>query len=244
MLIATRHPVPSWAHAGRRGPRHHHADAAAGHRSEHTGRTAVAVADGVGDSSAAAFAATLAADHAVRVAALEHDAVAGVVAAGDLLRSAGDLATGDAALVVALAPTGGDRCWTVAWVGDCRAYAGDGRTVTAATRDHTLAAVMRDGGIAVNPRLEHVLSTSVRTARPAEVGVVRVDDPAALLLVSDGVHRVVAPGRLATVVGHGSAVDRAEWIVEEAAEAGTVDNATALVVDTGRGPRIPAQRCA
>src|ERR1700759_4572634 len=101
MLTATDLGVLSWGHAGRRGPRHHHADAAAGHRSEHTGRTAVAVADGVGDSAAAAFAATLAADHAVRVAGLERDARAGVVAAGDLLRSAGDLATGDAAPVVA-----------------------------------------------------------------------------------------------------------------------------------------------
>jgi protein phosphatase len=185
------------------------------------------------------------------VAGLERDARAGVVAAGDLLRSAGDLATGDAALVVALAPAPDDPYWTVAWVGDCRACAWDGQRLYGLTSDHTVATAMRASGVAVSARLEHVLFTSVRTARPKEVGIARVAEPTSLVLVSDGVHRVVPAGRLAAIVGastgYASPVDRAEWIVEAAEEAGTTDNATALVLDSGRGreaPRVPAQRAA
>lgn len=239
--------VPSWGVAARVGPRRHHADAAAGHHGARSGRTAVAVADGVGDSSAAAFAATVVADHAVRVAALEGDPAAGVVAAGDLLRSAGDLVEGDAALVVALAPAPGDEHWTVAWVGDCRAYTWRESTLTAVTRDHTVAEQMRAGGVAVRGRWEHVLSTSVRTARPEEVGVVRPagPSPGALVLVSDGVHRVVPPRRAAAVLGasagYATPTDRAEWLLDAAEEAGLTDNATALVVEAAVRPVRPVR---
>lgn len=250
MLTATRQDEIPWAAAGRRGPRRHHADATAGHR-DASGRLAVAVADGVGDSSAAAFAATLAADHAVRVAVLEGDPVTAVDAAGEVLRSAGDFVSGDAALVVALAPGPDDPpFWTVAWVGDCRALAWDGIRLSTMTRDHTVAEAMRAGGITPGASLEHVLTTSVRTAHRTGIGVVRVPTPRSLVLVSDGVHRAVPYAAMLQLLDacrdRASVTDRAEWLVAAATEDGTQDNASALVVDTGTDVplSLPTQRMA
>lgn len=232
---AAHDPRPDgWA--SRRGPRRHQADAAASYRSA-SGRLAVAVADGVGDSEAAGFAARLVADHAVRVAALEGRPDVAVLAAHDLLTSARDLVPGDAAVVVALAPGAGDPRWRLAWVGDCRALARDGRGLRTLTTDHTVAAELAARGLTVHPRLEHVLTVSARTVCPQEVGVAVVDDPGTLLLVSDGVHRSLAEWSLAAALaGSGSATERAERIVGLAAAAGATDNATALVVDAVRAP--------
>lgn len=221
-------PEAPWA--SRQGPRRHQADAAAVYRGP-TGRLAAAVVDGVGDSQDAGFAARLVADHAVRVAVLEGRPDVALLAAHDLLTSTRDLVPGDAAAVVALAPGAGDPRWRLAWVGDCRALAWDGRAMRALTADRTVAAELRARGLTVHPRLEHVLTTSVRTVRPQEVGIAVVDDPGTLLLVSDGVHRsVAAPALAATLAAGGTAAERAERIVDLAAAAGTTDNATALVL--------------
>ncbi|MEJ2886347.1 PP2C family protein-serine/threonine phosphatase [Actinomycetospora aeridis] len=223
------------AWASRQGPRRHQADAAATHRAP-SGRLAVAVADGVGDSEAAGFAARLVADHAVRVSALEGRPDVALLAAHELLVRTHDLVPGDAAAVVALAPGGGDPRWRLAWIGDCRALSWDGRTLRTLTADHTVAAALRAQGLHPHPRLEHVLSASVHTARPQEVGVAVVDDPGTLLLVSDGVHRSVAgPALAAAMAQGGSAASRAERVVGLAAAAGARDNATALVVTAAAG---------
>jgi protein phosphatase len=221
--------------ASRQGPRRHQADAAAVYRSA-TGRRAAAVADGVGDSAGAGFAARLVADHAVRVAALEGRPDVALLAAHDLLTSARDLVPGDAAAVVALGPGGDDPRWRLAWVGDCRALSWDGRALRTLTADHTVAAALRARGLHVHPRLAHVLTVSARTVRPGEVGVAVVDDPGTLLLISDGVHRsVAAPALAAALAGGGSDAERAERIVALADAAGATDNATALVVSRPAG---------
>jgi PPM family protein phosphatase len=217
-------------HATHRGPRQHQADAVASHRAP-WGRLAVAVADGVGDSEDAGFAARLVADHAVRVAALEGRPDTALLAAHDLLEATQDLVPGDAAAVVALAPGPGEPRWRLAWVGDCRALAWDGRTLRTLTSDHTFAARMRALGLTPHPHLEHVITTSARTAGPRDVGIAVVDDPGTLLLVSDGVHRAVSASSMAAVlVAGGSAGERAARIVGLAEAAGLTDNATALVV--------------
>lgn len=219
------------AWASRQGPRRHQADAAAAHRGA-GGRLAVAVVDGVGDAETAGFAARLVADHAVRVAVLEGRPDTAVLAVHDLLVSTRDLVPGDAAAVVALAPGDGDPRWRLAWVGDCRALAWDGRTLRTLTSDHTVAETMRAAGLSAHPRLEHVLTTSARTVGPQEVGIAVVSEPGVLLLISDGVHRSVpAPALAAALAAGGSARERAERVVGLAEAAGTTDNATALVVD-------------
>ena len=234
-----------WWTASTRGPRRHQADATARFDGR-GGRTAVAVADGVGDSATAALAARAAADHAVRVAVLDGRADLAVLAARDVLLAAGVAVRGDAALTVALSPGPGSvgSTWTVAWVGDCRAWSWDGSTLHPVTRDHTVAAEMRAAGVTVAPRLEHVLTTSVRTLRGAtEIGLTAVPAPSALVLASDGVHRAVDPARLTALVAHVPTPALARTLVDSARAADTHDNATALVVDTrSPGPVIPAPR--
>ena len=122
----------------------------------------------------------------------------------------------------------------MAWVGDCRAYAWDGLTLRLLTRDHTVAEMMRAEGVAVHRSLEHVLSTSVRTAGREEIGATWTDDPTSLMLVSDGVHRAVGRGAIASIAGDGGPAElRAERLTAAATRAGTTDDATALVIDTG-----------
>lgn len=241
---ATTRGAPPWWTAAARGPRRHQADAAAGF--SRGGRLAVAVADGVGDSPTAALAARAAAEHAVRAAALDGRADLAVLAARDVLLAAGRALDGDAALTVALAPHPGrtGASWTVAWVGDGRAWSRDGDALHLLTRDHTVAAEMRAAGVAVAPHLEHVLTTSVRTTRGAtEIGLTAVSAPAALVLASDGVHRALGPARLARLAADVPLPALSRVLVEAARAAGTRDNATALVVDTRRPEiRIPAPR--
>jgi protein phosphatase len=103
---------------------------------------------------------------------------------------------------------------------------------------------MRAAGVAAAPRLEHVLTTSVRTARGAtEIGLTAVPGPAALVLASDGVHRRLDPARLTGLVAHVPAPALPRTLVDTARAAGTTDNATALVVETrALAPAIPAPR--
>jgi PPM family protein phosphatase len=236
--------TPSWT-ASARGPRRHQADGTARFVGR-GGRLAVAVADGVGDSAGAALAARAAAEHAVRMAVLDGRADLAVLAVRDVLLAAGTMIGGDAALTVALSPSpdAAGAPWTVAWVGDCRAWSWDGRAVHPLTREHTVASEMRAAGVAVAPSLDNVLTTSVRTVRGAtEIGMTAVPAPVTLVLATDGVHRTVDPAGLARLVAHVPPPVLARTLVDSAGAAGTHDNATALVVDTRvPGPVIPAPR--
>jgi PPM family protein phosphatase len=229
-------PLPWWS-AAARGPRRHQADAAGGF----TGRDhrhAVAVADGVGDSPAAAHAARIAVDHAVRTAVLDGRADLAVLAARDVLLGAG--LPGDAALTVALGPDArlAEPTWTVAWVGDVRAVALIDGAVHPLTREHTVGAEMRAAGIAVADHLDHVLTTSVRTVRGAvEIGLTSIAEPDALVLATDGVHRALGPDASAALCARVPAPGLARALVDAAGAAGTRDNATALVVAPVRVPR-------
>ncbi|GAA0223235.1 hypothetical protein GCM10010492_21750 [Saccharothrix mutabilis subsp. mutabilis] len=214
---------------------------------------AVAVADGIGDTEAAATAARFAAAEAVDAAwrvgvseameevrrALHEAELATHPIALPLPRPARDsLAqppapdvgrahtpkhSGDTTLAVA---AGTAHQWSVAWVGDCRAYfLPDHGPATLLTTDHTIGRYLRDRGIEANPRMDLVVTT---TARKGGHGVVRGAGPGRLVLLTNGVHRTTdhqAVTRLAL-----SAADPAEAaraLVAVAAE----DNAAAVVVD-------------
>ncbi|ANZ39542.1 hypothetical protein BBK82_29330 [Lentzea guizhouensis] len=193
-----------------RGPRTHNADAYASHR-----RTFVLV-DGVGDSAAA----TEAAHAAAQAAALLTDPVAAIFAARDALQ----LHTGDAVIVVAVARVEGG--FDLAWAGDARAYASDGEDLVQVTTDHTVAEYFRERGVVPQPRLEHVVTNTVRHATPENIGRATTRAPR-LVLASDGVYGPLGHNGIeAIMAGHASA-DR---LVRAALYAGGTDNATALVV--------------
>ena len=212
----------TWQTAGFQGTRTINADAVASH-ADSAGGLVVALADGVGDDRGAARAALLAATAAVAVPAAEGPAAA-LVAARRAVEADPD--AGDCVLVVAQPFGAGCR---LAWVGDVRAYAWDGRTLLRLTVDHTLAQYFRDRGNTPTPAMEHQVLTSVRTAAPAEYGLASLALPTRLLLTSDGVHKTLSHDTIAGILRH--ALEPATALVAAAREAGTRDNATAIVVD-------------
>ena len=208
-------PQPAWRTAGRQGPRSVNADAVA------TAGGVVALADGVGDSVEAARAAQTAVTAAVRVPALAGP-VAALSAAHDAV--SGSLTAGDCVLVVAQPYAGG---YHIAWVGDVRAYAWDGVALWQLTSDHTLAQYFRDRGGRVEPRMEHLVTTSVRTAATDDYGLTSTG-AANLLLTTDGVHKTLTHEAMAAVLR--TATDPAEALVAAAVAGGTKDNTTAVML--------------
>ncbi|TWP54251.1 serine/threonine protein phosphatase [Lentzea tibetensis] len=194
--------------ASSEGMRLHNADAvlAAGH--------AFALADGIGDNPAAARAAQVAVAAAVRAP----DAVSGVLAAQEALSAC----IGDTVLVVATPRADG---YEVAWVGDARAYHWDGDTLTLLTTDQTVAEYFRSRGAVPAPRMEHVVTNTVRHCTPDNIGRTTVRS-GRLVLTSDGVHGPLPHAALTAIAGGGDAAAR---LVRAALHAGGTDNATALV---------------
>ncbi|KZB82913.1 PP2C family protein-serine/threonine phosphatase [Amycolatopsis regifaucium] len=213
--------LPHWHTASAQGPRKHNADAAGTYAAADGTGIVFALADGVGDHPNAAYAARTAVSAATRTAA-GRGAVATVLAAqGAVLASGGP---GDCVLVVAVRT---DEGYGIAWVGDARAYAWDGYSVRQVTKDHTLAQYFRDHEQPVTPRMEHVVTTSVRTAGEHEIGTATVTT-GGLLLTSDGVHKTLSGPTMLDIL---AMPDRAATeLVRTAISLGGSDNATAIVV--------------
>ncbi|ADJ48487.1 serine/threonine protein phosphatase [Amycolatopsis mediterranei S699] len=221
-MITTRPGYPRWHTASAQGPRSLNADAVGAYAAAGGPGIAFALADGVGDDPTAARAARTAAAAAARTP-VHKGPVEAVLAAQRAVR---EQTLGDAVLVVAMpAEHGGYR---IAWVGDARAYAWDGTTLSPLTTDHTLAEFFRARHQPVTPRMEHVVTTSVRTAEAHEIGTAETTS-AGLLLTSDGIHKPLTGSGIRAVLaqpGTGAAE-----LVEAALARGGSDNATALYVE-------------
>jgi protein phosphatase len=213
-------PLPVWRTASTRGPRTVNADAVA------TYGGVVALADGVGDSADAARAALAAVTAAVRVPAAAGP-VAALAAAHQALP-----AEGDCVLVVAQPYAGG---YHLGWVGDVRAYAWDGADLWQLTRDHTLAQYVRDHGGQVHPRMEHLVTTSVRTAATTHYGLTATR-ATNLLLTTDGVHKTLTHASMTDVLR--DADNPAEALVAAALREGTRDNTTAAMLTRAPIPTL------
>ncbi|WP_235926030.1 PP2C family protein-serine/threonine phosphatase, partial [Actinokineospora pegani] len=146
--------------------------------------------------------------------------------------------TGDCVLVVAVPEGDG---YDIAWVGDARAWAWTATGLRQLTTDHTVAQHFRDRGTPTTPRMEHIVTTSVRTARRGQVGTARVAEPTMLVLTSDGVHKSLGESVMTRLLRYSTAPAAA--LVEAATAAGSTDNATALVVECGdrQTVALPAQ---
>ncbi len=221
-MITTRPGYPRWHTASAQGPRSLNADAVGAYAAAGGPGIVFALADGVGDDPAAARAARIASAAAARTP-VHKGPVEAVLAAQRAVR---EQTLGDAVLVVAMpAEHGGYR---IAWVGDARAYTWDGTTLGRLTTDHTLAEYFRSHHQPVTPRMEHVVTTSVRTAKPEEIGTAETSS-AGLLLTSDGVHKPLTGSGIRAVLarpGTGAAE-----LVEAALARGGSDNATAVYVE-------------
>lgn len=215
--------TPVWQTASAQGPRAVNADAVQAYADPATQLVVFALADGVGDTDGAAHAAQLAVAAAVHTAPAEGPSAALLAAQQAVLD---DPAAGDCVLVVAMPVEGGYR---IGWVGDARAYAWTGDSLVQLTEDHTLAQYFRDHGATPRPHMEHVVTTSVRTARPEHFGHAEVGAPAGLLLTSDGVHKTLTPAEMAEVLRHPA--NSAAALTESALASGGTDNATAMFAE-------------
>ncbi|MEC3982246.1 PP2C family protein-serine/threonine phosphatase [Amycolatopsis sp. H20-H5] len=213
---------PSWHTASAQGPRTSNADAVGAFAAAAGPGIVFALADGVGDDPGAAKAARTAASVAVRTPVAEGP-VAAVLAAQRAVRELGG--TGDSVLVVAMPTAGGYR---VAWVGDARAYAWDGFVLRQVTTDHTLAEYFRAQDQPTAPHMEHIVTTSVRTAHENEIGTAEVAG-GGLLLTSDGVHKALTVAMMAAILAEPGKAAAA--LTETAIAVGGTDNATAIFVE-------------
>lgn len=220
-MITTRPGYPRWHTASAQGPRSHNADAVGAYAAAGGPGIVFALADGVGDDPEAAQAARIAAAAAARTP-VHKGPVEAVLAAQRAVRERG---RGDAVLVVAMPSGAGYR---IAWVGDARAYAWDGAALRRLTTDHTLAEYFRARHQPTTPRMEHMVTTSVRTTHPHEIGTAEVAT-GGLLLTSDGVHKPLTGSGIRAVLAQPGA--GAAELVEAAITRGGSDNATALYVE-------------
>ncbi|WP_433667641.1 PP2C family protein-serine/threonine phosphatase [Nocardia sp. CA-136227] len=221
----------------RLGRRTVNADAFATFTDMGSGRSAFVVADGVGDHLAAARAARLAASIAAKVAVVD-GAEAGILAAQRGLVDELPESAADCVLVVAVLPSRGqpDGPCDIAWVGDCRAYRWNGRVLHRMTTDHTVAEYFRARGHDPLPGMRHLVTTSVRTVRPGDIGRTSTGSSAGrLLLCSDGVGKQLGMPIIKSILAQGSSAGpAAERLVGAALGRGGTDNTTALVVDAIR----------
>ena len=114
------------------------------------------------------------------------------------------------------------QTWTVAHVGDTRAYLVRGAECRRLTQDHCLD----------HPDLRSQLTRAMGQDDAVRVdylqGELHVGD--AFVLVSDGVHTRLAQQHMLALLREGSAQQASDAIVRAALTAGSQDNATALVV--------------
>lgn len=220
-----RNEVISWDTASRQGGRQFNADAVGASRDDQ-GRVVFALADGIGDSMWASEAARVASNVAARTPSSEGP-VAAVLAAQRALEA---LNTGaDAVLVVAMPSDDG---YEIAWVGDARAYLWDGIELTQLTSDQTMAEYFRLHDSIPTPRMEHVVTNSLRTTSAERIGTATVTGFKSLLLSSDGVHKVLSPETIQAVLAETgtTTLARVSTLVETAMVLGGRDNATACLV--------------
>jgi protein phosphatase len=227
-----RPPVPPWHSASAQGPRRVNADAVGAFA--RSGEDIVfALADGVGDTSGAARTARVAVSAAARTPASEGP-VAAVLAAQRAVRDLDH--SGDCVLVVAM-PFSAGTGFRVAWVGDARAYSWSAGALQQLTTDHSLAQYFRDHGQPATPHMEHIVTTSVRTAGADEIGTAE-SHGGGLLLTSDGVHKALSSATMRDLLTQPER--SATALVETAMAVGGSDNATAILVDPPGGPSGPA----
>ncbi|MDZ5456626.1 bifunctional protein-serine/threonine kinase/phosphatase [Azohydromonas lata] len=238
-------------HASRRGPREINEDFAGALR-ERRGLVA-AIADGVstggGGREAAQtsvmgllsdfFAAPATWDTTVvldRLIAAQNNWLVAVnrqrqVGGGWHRREAGRVAEPTTALTTLTALALEGRGYTVAHVGDTRAWLLSGGELAPLTQDHAFDHPDQRSRLTRAVGLDEALSVDYAQ------GPLRVGD--VFVLTTDGVHGVLKRARLAELAAKGSAQEASDAIVEAAIAAGGRDNASALVVrvlglDAGR----------
>ena len=112
--------------------------------------------------------------------------------------------------------------FTLAHVGDTRAYLLRGGECTQLTQDHTMGHREFQNGLTRAVGLDEALHVDYLE------GDLQIGDT--FVLTSDGVHGVLKRKQLKLLAGQGSAQEASEALVSKALAAGSRDNATALII--------------
>ncbi len=200
----------------------------------YSGSTLFAVADGFGDGDAAAPAAV----GAVAVLDQEHDSAdpTGAIQAA-FTQAATSAGMGeDGSTLTALWFTKGQA--VSAHVGDCRLHRIREGRVQLLTRDHTLvAALVAEGRLTEEEARSHphraLLNRALAADAPAEADLEVSDVNAGdrFVLTSDGVHAVLAPDELSSLMLLDDAETAAGNIVDAVEKAGAPDNYSVVMVE-------------
>ncbi|MET8826546.1 hypothetical protein ABZX40_36440 [Streptomyces sp. NPDC004610] len=150
------------------------------------GSLGAAVIDGIGHGPHTSRTTPLLAEVAARYAA-HKSALAGIIGAGLLVADPGP--DGDEANAVGVVARSYSTGIRIVWVGDCRAYGWNGRTLTEHTTDQTMARWAEQYGppVDVTKHYGDWVRATLATVTVAVPGEVEVTDPL-VLLTSDGVH--------------------------------------------------------
>lgn len=213
--------------AQRQGRREVQADAFAVGGDQATGRIAAAVTDGIGDTTAAAEAADLAAEEAAR-SALAGTPETGCITARIQLAASGLAA--DASIVTALFDPAHTRV-RFAWAGLCRAYVlTTEEQLQRATYDHSLGERIRHHTTQRGPLPLHDRKVTRTVARHEFVTTsLPAHSISAVLLCTDGVSQAVDDRTIVTALLRDDPNEAAELLAGAAGVNGP-DNATAIVL--------------
>ncbi|MGC9539955.1 PP2C family protein-serine/threonine phosphatase [Streptomyces sp. UG1] len=219
----------SWCAGGaqRQGRREVQADVFAVAGNQANGRIAAAVTDGIGDTTAAAAAADLAAEEAVG-AALAATPELGCIRARIQLAASG--ITADASIVTALFDPAHSRV-QFTWAGLCRAYVltTDGE-LRRATYDHSFGERIRRRTKQRGPLRLYDRKVTRTVARHEFVTTsLPAHSTTAVLLCTDGVSQSASERTIAAALLHDDPNQGAELLAEAAGINGP-DNATAVVL--------------
>jgi PPM family protein phosphatase len=210
----------------------------------------VAVADGVGGAAAGEVASQVAINALAHVEKLRNegalgDALAGAVAEGNasiaFIADARPATAGMATTLTVVALDG--DCWTVANLGDSRAYLLRDGVLHQLTHDHTLVqSLVDEGRLTADEAADHprrsVLVRTLQEGSPAEPDLFTVEGEVGdrFLVCSDGVTVVLTDAEIQEVlVGDAEPADAVDRIIELANEGGGPDNITCVVADLVEG---------
>lgn len=230
--MTTNIPLAAVALATRTGTANDNADSAAAFTTS-DGTVGAAVIDGIGHSPGTSDLSSVLAQTAARVSA-QRGPLAGILSAAQLVADPG--IDGDEPDAVGIAA----RCYSdgstvLGWVGDCRAYGWDGKTLSQYSEDHSMREYLKQHGAPWDVAEEHAgwIRTSLALATVATVYETETDAPL-VILTSDGVHDALDASSLEELVREHAADPQALANALVAAPQldadGYRDDATAVVI--------------
>lgn len=202
------------------------------------------VADGMGGHKGGATASALAADFIVEKIKNGYPLEESIAQAHHAIKQAtreGKGPEGMGTTVVALKIEGND--YEIAWVGDCRAYLWNGKTLTQLTKDHSYVQHLIDTGVILPSEsarhpYQDVLIQALGAADIDDVNVDKITHTLHLneqiLLCSDGLTKEVDNrGMAKTLALDLDAQEKVDYLVRAALANGGRDNITIALVSAG-----------